>query len=358
MDATAELILRYLRRRWWRDVLDLLDDSTDERLAFDDLELVNDIDELERAVGKGALEKWAIEALARSEALPDEIAALETEPPRARAFVAIVAASLAFALRTDRSLAALARRASIKPSLEPAVVGSLLVRARSARDARAIIEAALPPGPCEPALAAVVEPAPIAASAVVHVHARDREVEAALEHVFGKKGLVPVVWIARVASDSGRRLIVGRTRGGWTSVIAPSGVERALAAELARAKDVRATAWVHVDPARSARDFEIREGANVVLDTAKLTARVGVPTDDDVLGALRARGVAIYDPAADEQPSLRWEDYSPVEGAPVSPSALKALKVTGLAFAEKGAVAENEKARAKARAKRRHRERS
>ena len=148
-DPKLELVLRYLKHRWLRDIADQITGSEGEEiLAFEDLDLDRDMIELARVTGTDLLKRFADCVLAAPGDLDLSGRALaslspELEPSEAQIFLRIVALNLAFRLRTDELLAALCAYTASGPAprLAPGVLGALLGRARSERDARALLEA-------------------------------------------------------------------------------------------------------------------------------------------------------------------------------------------------------------------------
>src|SRR5690242_6429176 len=109
----AELVLRYGKHRWAPSrAAQLAPGAPLEAARLEDLDLDHDLPELERAVGRAALERLA-DALLTLAAPPPATSrarkalAPEVEGPAADAFLALVGVNLAFRLRTDALLVGL-----------------------------------------------------------------------------------------------------------------------------------------------------------------------------------------------------------------------------------------------------------
>jgi len=295
----TQLVLRYLKHRWLRDTRELLA-AAGPRLEFDDLDLDLDMVELQKAVGRDAVAGVAAWVLGRREPPADDDPAVtalapELSPDPARAFLALVAANVAFRLRSDALLAALAAHTAegAPPRLAPERLGRLLARARSAREARALVEAApLAPAEREAALAAAAPPDLPLTGARLHAEVGH---DVLVELVAELTGLVPTTWNDQ---DPGvRRFMALRQRGGFTTLVEEGdAIEPALAKSLAATKGIGRVAWARFD-AEEGPDLLLFEGTRVAFDRAALEARLGAPPEDeDVAGALRALGVLDLDP--------------------------------------------------------------
>lgn len=268
-----------------------------------DVDLDPDWTELERAVGVAALEAIAVALLGLPAAPAPDARALRALTPDlegapAGAFLSLFATNVAFRLRSDVTLAALAGslEAPGLPRPAPAVVGRLLARARSTRAARALLAASpLTEATREAALAGLAAPLePPPAGARLHVEADQEVVQRALSAALRPRALVP--WSR--AGTAARRLLLLRRTGGWVTVVAnDEALERELVPRLARAAGVRRAAWSRFGPGSDAPDLLVQEGTRIVLERATLEARTGEPpTADDVAGALRGLGVLDLDP--------------------------------------------------------------
>lgn len=295
-DAPAELALRYLKYRWSRPA----EAARAGSLALADVDLDPDWTELERAVGVSALEAIVVALLGlaappAAEARFMRALTPDLEGEAARAFLSLFALNVAFRIRSDATLTALV--ASLEapglPRPAPAIVGRLLARARSMREARALIAAAPLTAPVrEAALAGLVTPLePPPAGARLHLEAEQDIAQRALAAALRPRALV--TWSR--AGTAARRLLLLRRTGGWVSVVASDeALERDLVPRLARVSGVRRAAWSCFG---EAPDLLVQEGTRVVLDRATLEARAGeAPTADDVAGALRGIGVLDLDP--------------------------------------------------------------
>ncbi len=288
-----------MKNRWLRDVADQLEGSQSGVLAFEDLDLDNDMVELRRVTGTDLLGELS-RAILRGAPLPERGTAClapELEGEAAATFLRLVGLNLAFRLRTDDALEALLEftaRAS-SPALDPTVAGALLARARSERAARALVEASpLEGGPLEAALEAVRPPELNLRGARLHLLADHEAVEKAL--VRALKPLAPLPWTQAPTRELARRFLALRRRGGWTTVLEEGDQPpAALAPDLARAAGVTRVVWASFGDGPPA--LALHEGSRAVLDTAALTERIGsVPTEEDVAGELRALGILDLDP--------------------------------------------------------------
>lgn len=313
----APFLLTFFKRRWLRDTADLVSETLergDDTLAFDDVDLDNDLLELRRVGGVEALSGIAHEVLTATGPLPDgpALAALapEVEGPAVEVFLRLLAVNVAFRLRSDELLADLMNHvaAGAAPRLQPAALGGLLARARSLRQARALLEG----GPLsdeakQAALAAVtLEPLDLA-GARIHLEAKPEALEAALEKVL--RPLERVGWTMAVGDPSRRRFLVHKQRGGWFTLLEEGDAPpMELARELARQSGVHRAAWVRFGEGDADAELLLLEGTRVVLDRDRLCAEVGgEPSVDDVAGALRAVGVLDLDPAHPRRsPAFRW----------------------------------------------------
>lgn len=332
-----EVALRVLRRRWWDEVSDLLEQSSGDALAFDELELDDDILELDKAVGSSKLARLALRSLGDAGPEPEGdpgLRALEALPERGRAFLRLVGANLAFALRTDELLSALARAPSgPAPRLAPEVVGGLLARARSARWARealATLEAPLR----ERALGGVRPSSRAGDYRVLHARTTPEVLGEAIGRVVSRDGLVPVDWGVRKSreEDSAKeRWLVSRPHNSWATAIARGGVGRDLALALsAKVPSLGRVAWAERS-GETAR-FAVFEGGRLLDDDERLRARIPDLELDDVAGALRTLGIVAHDPASPAGAlSLVFQDYV-AEGRSSSPARLRRQGVVGFAF--------------------------
>jgi hypothetical protein len=354
-----EVVLRFVRRRWWSEVKDLLMESQGERLAFDDLDLDKDLAELGNAVGPTVLARLAVRSLTAAAPEPEDDPALRAveapEPALARAFVRLLGANLAFTLRSDEVLLALAASANAAaPKLEPSVLGALLSRARSARDARALIaRSSLPAAMKAEATSAVKSLARAGDFAVLHARTSPEELGEGLARLHARRELAPAPW----GAGSAERAVATRPRGGFSTLVVPGGVPRELAAQLSgAAPGLGRIVWC--ERAGDAARFAVFEGGRVVDDETRLAARVGQPLErDDVMGALRALGITAHDEAAPgELTSFVFEDYATETSGPAS---LRKQRAVGLAFlpAKEARRLEREAERDRDRRKSRERER-
>ena len=108
----APFLLTFFKRRWLRDTADLVHETLergDETLAFDDVDLDNDLLELRRVGGVEALRGIAHEVLCATGPLPAgpglEALAPELEGPAVEAFLRLLAINVAFRVRSDELLA-------------------------------------------------------------------------------------------------------------------------------------------------------------------------------------------------------------------------------------------------------------
>ena len=319
---SGELVLRYLKHRWRRDVEDLLQASAETgRLQADDIDLDVDMQELGHAVSAAALAELAAWLLGLRAPLPAEHPALralapELDPPRAALFLQLVALNLAFRLRSDALLSALCAWTAEgpQPRLAPAALGALLIRARSARAAAALLQAApLDPAARAEALAAATPPPSPPAGARLHVEAPDHEtVLAGLCAALNGVAHPPLG-----APPRAQPFMLLRRRGGFVSVLGvgdqvPEPLARDLAGKTGISRVIRA-AFPGRDLAgqpTGALELLVLEGRRVALDTAGLAARVGAPLEpDDVAGELRALGVLDLDPGhVKGRAELRWTE--------------------------------------------------
>lgn len=318
--ADFELALRFFRRRWFDEVTDLLEGSKGAALAFDDVDLDNDLLELENAVSRDKLRRLALRGLLRTEGPADRaMAAVESEPDLARAFVRLVAVNLAFTLRTDDLLEALVAHVARgpEPRLQARTLGELLARARSARRAREL--AAALPEPLRAEALGAIEPVGVAHDfSVIHARAATDELGSAVERVFARRELVSVPW---VKAPAGERFVVTRRRGGFTTVLGPRGVDRELARELSTILGPVFWAEKKGDAVSFAR-----------FERGKVQEEQTDP--DEASGALRAAGVTVHDPRSPGKVvSLFYTDYVP-EGER-SPARLRRMSALGLAFLPK-----------------------
>jgi len=319
-ETDEELALRFLARRWLPEVEDLLERSQGELLAFDDLDLDGDLDELTNAVSRERLRRLALRGLMRTLADEDpEVKAVDAEPGVARAFVRLVAANLAFALRTDDLLAALVANAAsgAPPRMAPRDVGALLARARSARKARELVATLEEPARTE-ALAAIAPSSIDGDYAVLHARVPTEELAEAVERVMTRRGLVAVPWIKAPRAE---RYIATRRRGGWSTLLHATGVERALAQELSTI--LGPVAWA--EKKGEAMSFALFERGKATSEETVL---------DEASGALRALGITAHDGLAPgKKVPLAWLDYVP-EGEN-SPARLRKMSAVGIALLPK-----------------------
>lgn len=247
------------------------------------------------------LEAFARALLDAADPLPSgrALAALssELEEEAAQWFLRLVGINLAFRLRSDGLLASLLRFAArARPPLDPIRLGRLLVRARSARDARALLEAS-PLAPEDRARA--LEAArplrePRLEGARVHLAGDPNRVRALLAKALRPWTELP--WTQATTAPDVRRFLLLRRRGGWSTLLEEGDrLPVTLAEALARA-GAKQVAWASFG-GEGEPDLVCWEGSRRVLDRADLRERLGeAPCEDDVAGALRARGILDLDP--------------------------------------------------------------
>jgi hypothetical protein len=326
-ESDFEVALRFFRRRWWDEVQDLLDRSRGATLAFDDLDLDVDLTELSGAMGMEKLARLArrgLDAPTPEEVMDPAIRALEHDDlPRARAFVRLIAANLAFALRTDELLASLIA-STLEPRLDEAALGALVARTRSARVARVLLAS-------RPAAAAAVEPSARDGDwQCVHVRAETDAVGEALARVHAKRGHSAARWTERHAKQPLIRYAVTRPRLGWVTLLAPGGIERAFAQELAgAAPSLSRVVWT--ERKGDVAHFARFEGSRLVDDDQRLAERLSSSVElDDVTGALRALGIVAHDvKAPGHVVPLSYE------GIASGDASVKLTRATGFAFLPK-----------------------
>lgn len=311
---SAELVLRYTKHRWRRDVEDLLAESAGERLRWDDIDLDTDWVELERAVGNPALSGVAQAVLDLRAPLPADHparAALgpELEGAQAQAFLHLVGLELAFRLRTTPLLQALCAWTAEGPAprLAPRDLGALLIRARSARAVAGLLTSApLSPAAREQALAAATPPPPPPPGSRLHVQADHEAVVSALVAALGGR-----LHAGGATPPGARQFLLLRPRGGFVTVLEEGdAAPAALAAALAARPGISRVAWAAFPgPEGSpALDLRLAEGRRQTLDGAGLASRIGAALEpEDVAGELRALGVLDLDPGhAKGRVELRW----------------------------------------------------
>lgn len=298
-DSDENLALVFLKRRWEREIEDLIEGSQGEALAFDDLALDFDLEELGNAVSTERLKKLAKKGLERGDA-----------------FVRLMAANLAFVYRTDELLEALVASVANGPAprLQARDLGGLLARARSARRARELVQP-LPEPLRAPALEAI-EPMIVPGDwSALHVRSTTEELGEATTRVLAKRELVSVPWIR---SGDGARYVATRRRGGWVTLLAEKGVDRELASELSMI--LGPVAWAE------------KKGDDAVCVRFERKRAVEEATGlDEVGGALRALGITAHDTKAPGKVvTLGWTDYVPP--GETSPARLRKMSALGLAF--------------------------
>ena len=257
--------------------------------------------ELARVTGTDLLKRFADCVLAAPGDLDLSGRALaslspELEPSEAQIFLRIVALNLAFRLRTDELLAALCAYTASGPAprLAPGVLGALLGRARSERDARALLEASPLSGDAlEAALATVTPQAMTLDGAWLHVDLDDE----ALDKVVPRAMLpaTPLPWTRAVTIPGANRLLALRRRGGWRTLLGETDrLDPALGKALINAKAPR-TVWASFGAA--GLGLQVCEGTRTVLDLESLEVKIGAPPNaDDVVGVLRGLGILDLDP--------------------------------------------------------------
>jgi hypothetical protein len=273
-----------------------------------DLDLDNDMVELGRAKGPKLLADLAEVLLGPDPDLGERARAAlapELEGDPGPWFLRLVGVNLAFRLRTDALLAALLRFAHAGDqalTVEPARVGALLARARSLREARALIEASPLNGEARDAALEALTPGELRLDgARLHLEGDHEQVGEALARVLRPWTRLP--WTQAVSKPEARRFLLLRRRGGWTTVLeeGPSGPD--LAKALAAA-GIRRAVWARFG-AEAPADLAVFEGSRRTLDRATLAERCGEdPEDDDVAGALRALGVLDLDPEHPRGPTI------------------------------------------------------
>jgi len=178
------------------------------------------------------------------------------------------------------------------------------------------------------ALAAVKPLARAGSFAVLHARTSPEELGEGLARLHARRELAPAPWGA--ASAEAERAVATRPRGGFSTLVAPGGVSRELAAQLSgAAPGLGRIVWV--ERAGDVARFAVFEGARVVDDETKLAARIVGPAGlDDVMGVIRALGITAHDEAAPgELTSFVFEDYATESSGPAS---LRKQRAVGLAF--------------------------
>ncbi len=301
-DPKLELVLRYLKLRWLRDIADQITGSDGaEILAFEDLDLDRDMIELARVTGTQLLTRFASFVLASPGDLDLSGRALaslspELKPSEAQIFLRIVACNLAFRLRTDELLTSLCSYTASGPGprLAPAVLGALLARARSERDGRALLEASPLTGDALEAAQATATPEPMTLDgAWLHVDLDDE----ALDKVVPRALLPtqPLPWTRAITVPGATKLLALRRRGGWRTLLGETDrLDLDLGKALIKAKAPRVV-WASFGAA--GLGLQVLEGTRTVLDLESLEAKIGAPPSaDDVAGVLRGLGILDLDP--------------------------------------------------------------
>lgn len=314
--SRGALLLTFFKRRWLRDVTDLLEETLEGDaglLAFDDVDMDNDLLELNRVSGPEALSELASEVLRGGAPLEQEFArqalAPELEGARAEAFLRLLAVNIAFRLRSDALLGDLVRFAAqgSPPRLGPADLGQLLARTRTRREAQSLIEQAELGAGTEAALAALaLEPVELYGLRL-HVQTDAESLEKAIDRAL--RPLERAGWTQGVGSPIRRRLLAHKQRGGWFTLLEEGDATPVeFAQELARSQGIQRVAWVRAGMSPDELDLRVFEGTRCVLDRAALMARCGGEVDaQDAAAALRALGVLDLDPGhARGLPALRW----------------------------------------------------
>ena len=273
--------------------------------TWQDLDLDNDMVELGRASGPKLLADLAAALLEPEPPDSERIRAAlapELEGDAARWFLRLVGLNLAFRIRSDALLTALVRLGAAGGEevfpVSPGHVGPLLARARSLRDARALVEAAgLEPDARAATLESVAESGAAGGlrleGARLHLEGDHLQVTEALERAL--RPWTPLPFTQAVSRAEARRFLLLRRRGGWTTLVEEGPVGADLARSLTKA-GLRRAVWARFGGEAPA-DLVVVEGNRVVLDRASLAARLGTePEDDDVAGALRGLGVLDLDP--------------------------------------------------------------
>ncbi|MBL4847219.1 MAG: hypothetical protein JKY65_17000 [Planctomycetes bacterium] len=315
--SRGALLVTFFKRRWLGDVLDLIEETfarEDGALSFDDIDMDNDFRELVRVTGPQALSELASGVLRAEDELPAGMAlealAPELEGDLALVFLQLLAANLAFRLRTPELLADLAAFSAREgsPRLAPSDLGALLGRCMLEPDARRLIEAA--------GFEAEDQAEALAALSVTEVDLIGTRI-----HVLGdlealEKGLDRALrpreragWTQGVGQPSRRRLLAHKQRGGWFTLLEEGDVPPLeLAQALATTAGVNRVAWIQVGLTPEDLDLRVLEGTRTTLDRAGLTALVGAEADaGDAAAFLRSLGVLDLDPGhARRIPLLRW----------------------------------------------------
>lgn len=315
-DPRANLVLRYLKHRWRRDVADLLEASRGDALALDDVDFDNDARELIRTAGQARLIDLATAVLRSDRGDAPRGSRLPGARGRGGAG-APVPAPVRRERRVpvpDRRLArrpARVRRRRSAPAPRPRAGRGLdrpgPPRGRSPGAGRGVAPGGgRPPGRSGGGQAA--DP-PRLGGARLHVEAEREALEKALAKAL--RPAKPIPWPLAATSLDARKFIALRARGGWITLLAEG--ERPdpdLARALAREAGIGRAAWACLDAA--APDLRVFDGTQTVVDAASLADRVGrTPTGDDVAGALRALGVLDLDPEHPRGlPALAFNAYA------------------------------------------------
>lgn len=324
--SRGALLLTFFKRRWLRDVTDLLEASVadGQTLAFDDVDMDNDLLELGRVSGPEALTELAREVLRGGAPLEAQLAreslAPELEGAQAEAFLRLLAVNIAFRLRSDALLADLVAFAAegSAPRLGPADLGQLLARARTRSEAQALIEGSgLSPADQASAREALALPALEEVELFgtrIHVQADAEALENAIDRAL--RPLERAGWTQGVGSPIRRRLLAHKQRGGWFTVLEEGDATPVeFAQQLARSAGVQRVAWLQAGMTPDDLDLRVFEGTRCILDRASLAARTGGEVDArDAAAALRALGVLDLDPGhARGLPALRWAQAAGLE---------------------------------------------
>lgn len=286
------LIVRFFRRRWWRDVVDLLADDA-EVSHFDDLDLDLDLAELRRAVSREALAGFVRMVLLGD---PSErrraIEACEAPESEAQRFLELIALNIAAFADAEGLRETLCEAVAAEPGrLEPATLGALLARNGPIAEGQALLTKHLDGAARDVAVAACVADRHSPDATLLHISADARTAEKMFRRHVEGDGLVG----CRRTDD--RALIRGFTlrRVGRFSTLALEGdgslLERLVKGLSAKRADLE---FLLVRPTGPESVLRFKSGKRSVVESGALDGE----ESEAIIGRLLRAGARVYDRAA------------------------------------------------------------
>jgi len=289
----AELIVRFLRLRWWGTVEDLVAGVTQD-ITFDDLDLDLDLDELLRAVSRTQLEEFVRQVLLCEQPLSAEhalIQPVEAPLPEARAFLVLMAVNLAILGlgETGRGLILGHLKSASEPRFRSlSALGEMLARTLPLSRARRWIEEHLSEPDQALALASCGADVHQPTEPLIHVPTDAAALAGAVTQILERQGLIRCPW----GSTKATIRLAGARRGGRFATLIGSidnlKILEKLACGLSEEKHHGTAILVNLEAPGRVQEYRRGKLRNEDLGSEEKDAV-------ELIGGLLERGVRVYD---------------------------------------------------------------